>query len=813
MDTQDNTTNPSEPSRGHLPGPLPGSEEQLRGFWDNAAVGMVEADIATGRLLRVNPAFCQITGYPPDELVGKTYLDLTHPYDREANRAGFEAAMRSESPQYRVEKRLVRSDGGAVWVRVSVGVTRDGSGTPFRTAAVVEDITDRHRAQESLWASEERFRTLVQNITDYAIFTIDAAGYVTEWPEGAERVKGWRPDEIIGRHVSTFYTPEQVAAGCVERELKEAAETGRAEREDWRVRKGGERFWGNEIATAIRGTNGTLLGFAKISRDLSERKRTEDALREAEERHRLIVENARDYAIFMTDPEGRVVTWNTGGERIFGYGEAEIVGQDGAVLFTPEDRERGEHQKELATATGEGRASDDRWQVRKGGERFFASGVTTALRDTDGTLRGFVKVCRDLTERQRLEEQRERLLEQEKVARLEAERAVTMKDEFLAVVSHELRTPLSAILLWAKMLGAGTVKPQDVPRVVETIRQSADAQRQLIEDLLDVSRMISGKLRLNVREAELEPIVRAAAEAVRPMADARGVTVELSLDPQAGRASIDPDRVQQVVWNLLNNAVKFTDRGGRVSVGLTRLDGAVRIEVADTGRGISREFLPHVFERFRQADAALTRMEGGLGLGLSICHQLVELHGGTIRAESAGEGKGATFTVELPLVDVRGEVRLGRQPTDSANPAAAFATTAVLTGLRVLVVEDDANTREALQSLLESCGAEVTAVESAALAVAAFREGLARQQYDVLFSDIGMPVQDGYELIRELRAMERQRGDQHGIPAVALTAYAREEDRAKAAAAGFQAHVSKPVEPQQLIETVARLTRRKDEPE
>ncbi|HEX8341416.1 MAG TPA: PAS domain S-box protein [Tepidisphaeraceae bacterium] len=648
---------------------------------------------------------------------------------------------------------------------------------------------------------------ILQNIPDYAIFSTDAGGYVTEWTEGAERVKGWRAEEIVGQHVSTFYTPEQIASGAVDREIEEATCVGRAEREDWRVRKGGERFWGNEIATAMYDGDGKVIGFTKISRDLSARKRAEDALRASEERHRLLIENARDYAIFMIDAPGRVMTWNTGAERIFGYNESEIVGQDAAVLFVPGDRAKGEHQKELATAAAEGRASDDRWQQRKGGEVFFASGLTSPLRDSAGNITGFVKICRDLTEQQKITEQRETLLEHEKIARLEAERAMLMRDEFLAVVSHELRTPLTAILLWAKMLRSSAVREQDFDEAIEAIIRSADSQRQLIEDLLDISGMISGKLRLNMRETDLSAVVEAAVEAVRPMADAKGVDVTMTCDGRTGCVMADPDRVQQVVWNLLNNAVKFTDGGGRVTVALERAASMIRITVADNGRGISSQFLPHVFERFRQADASITRAEGGLGLGLSISQQLVELHGGTIRARSAGAGRGSVFTVELPLADVR----LEAPPQGRTAPhERTFAPSPVLRDVRVLLVEDEADTRTAVQRLLEQCEAEVIATESAALAVAAFRDSLSHQRLDVLVSDIGMPVQDGYELMREIRRMEADRDEAHPIPAVAMTAYAREEERLKAKNAGFHVLVRKPVEPAALVEAVVALARPSD---
>ena len=654
-------------------------------------------------------------------------------------------------------------------------------------------------------AADDRFRILVQNVSDHAMYILDPTGHVTLWTEGAVRVKGYSEKEALGKHISLFYPPEEVAKGVPELEMRTAEAEGRAEREGYRVRKGGERFWANETMTPIRDAAGRLTGFAKIARDLSGRKRIEDALRESEARHRLLVENVRDHGIFTIDPEGRVASWNPGAERIFGYATREIVGQPASVLFTPEEVATGEHTKELSTAASEGRASDDRWQVRKGGERFWASGVTSAMHDLDGRLLGFTKVLRDLTDEKQTQEQRERLLAQEKVARLEAEKAITMKDEFLAVVSHELRTPLTVILMWAKMLKARMVTEADHAEVFETIEQSAVAQQQLIEDLLDVSRMMSGKLRLNVREADLAGVVRAAIDAVRPTADAKAIEVEASLDERVGRVGVDPDRIQQVVWNLVNNAVKFTGRGGRVRVTLRRVNGDVQIQVSDTGQGIGAHFLPHLFQRFRQADASTTRVHGGLGLGLSITRQLVELHGGTIRAESPGEGKGATFTVELPLRDVRAALAYRPPAAGRSGDGAASKLEPVLEGVRVLLVEDEAKTRAAVRWTLEQCKAHVTAVESAALAVAAFRESLRARRFHVLVSDIGMPIQDGYELIREIREMEKQRGETQPVPAAALTAYAGEDYRARAEAAGFQAHVPKPVEPEFLVSTVAAL--------
>ncbi len=682
-------------------------------------------------------------------------------------------------------------------------------------------------------SGETQFRVLVQNVFDYAIFMLDPDGRVTTWNEGAARVKGYTADEIVGTHFSIFFTPEDQAAGKPEVERSMGEAQGRYEAEGWRVRKDGRRIWVNEVLTAVRDAgDGRLVGFTKIARDLTERKAMADALSDSEERLRLLVDNIRDYAVFVIDPGGHVVSWNAGGQRVFGFAAPEIVGRHHSILFTPEDRAAAEDEKELATALAEGRASDDRWQLRKGQERFFASGVTTPIRDASGVLRGFAKVCRDLTDQRVVAEQREQLLEQEKLARLEAERAMTMRDEFLAVVSHELRTPLTAILLWSRLLESGAVDAEDRAAAVSTIRQSAEAQRQLIEDLLDISRITSGKMRLAVRPADVGAVIRAAAEAVRPMAEARGVELVLTLDDRAGTVRCDPDRLQQVAWNLLNNAVKFTGRGGQVAVLLERIDGVLRIVVADTGQGIAPGFLPHVFDLFRQAESPLTRVHGGLGLGLSICKRLVEMHGGSIRADSPGEGRGATFTIELPLADVRAAAPAGRGPDEPAVPAGAtpFAPSPVLRGVRVLFAEDEHHTRSVVQWLLEQCGATVTAVASAAEAFEAYRKAASAlppggaggeagaepppPPFDVLISDLAMPGQDGFELIRRIRAAEAEQGGDGGgggraaLPALALTAQARASDRHRAADAGFRAHVAKPVEPASLVAAVAELAGR-----
>ncbi|MGH7230613.1 MAG: response regulator [Nitrospiraceae bacterium] len=389
----------------------------------------------------------------------------------------------------------------------------------------------------------------------------------------------------------------------------------------------------------------------------------------------------------------------------------------------------------------------------------------------------------------------------------EAQEANRIKDEFLATVSHELRTPLTAILGWAQMLHGGKLDETAKQRAIHSIERNAKSQAHLIEDLLDISRIITGKLRLDVRSVDLGPIIEAAIDAVRPAADAKGIQLQKILDSLAGLVSGDPDRLQQVLWNLLSNSIKFTPRGGRVQIRLERLDSHARITVSDTGQGINAEFLPCMFDLFRQADSTITRMHGGLGLGLAIVRHVVEMHGGTVRADSPGEGQGATFTVTFPLIGIRplddSSDRVSHRNTALGN-GFSFDCAPALKGLHVLVVDDEPETRDLLVAVLSRCGAEVKASASVKDAL----EVLQHWRVDVLVSDIGMPGEDGYDLIRKVRAMAPDCGGR--IPAVALTAYARVEDRLRALSAGFQMHVPKPVEPIELATVVASFAWRSE---
>jgi PAS domain S-box-containing protein len=661
------------------------------------------------------------------------------------------------------------------------------------------------RAQEMVRQGSDQFRLLVESVKDYAIFILDQQGHIATWNLGAENIKGYKADEVIGKHFSIFYPEEDLEWDKPGYELKVATETGRFEDEGWRIRKDGTRFWANVVITALRDKDGVLRGFGKVTRDLTERKQGEEVLRESEERFRLLVEGVSDYAIFMLDTEGFVRSWNPAAEAIKGYKADEIIGKHFSTFYPDDDVQRDKPGLELKTAAEVGRLEDEGWRIRKDGTRFWANVVITALRDKDGVLRGFGKLTRDLTERKKAEEQRLQLA-REQVARTDAEAASRAKDEFLATVSHELRTPLNAILGWGRLLRTSKLNEESFARGLETIERNARLQVQLIDDLLDVSRIISGKLRLTVMPVELSSIIESAVDSIRPAADAKGIRLQVLLDSNAGLISGDPDRLQQVVWNLLSNAVKFTRKEGRVQVRLQRTDSHVEITISDSGRGISPEFLPYVFDRFRQADSSISRMHGGLGLGLAIVRNLVELHGGSVQAESPGEGLGATFTVQLPIIIAHGSGRLDLD-SDEVDPARVgpqegFDPSPSLAGVNILVVDDEADARDLLTVILEERKAQVTTVTGPAEAY----ETLEWLRPDVIISDIGMPGEDGYSFIRSVRLKEaRQR--QGWRPAIALTAHARVEDRLRALSAGYQAHVAKPVEPAELVAVIVSLVR------
>jgi PAS domain S-box-containing protein len=522
--------------------------------------------------------------------------------------------------------------------------------------------------------------------------------------------------------------------------------------------------------------------------------------------------------IVTTDTELTVVEWNHWMEEHTGKGAGDVIGKNLLDVF-PELRERRLDRHYKWALEGQVNVLSQalhRYLIAlpavsgQHGQEQMRQAVRISPLSHEGVVIGTLTIIDDVTERvlreaelQNQIEERSRLLSSEKLARNEAERANRLKDEFLATVSHELRNPLNAILGWAHMLRLGKLTPANAERAVETIYRNAKSQAQLVADLLDVSRIISGKLRLDVRPVDLISIINAAIDSIRPAADAKTIRLQATLDPAACSISGDADRLQQIVWNLLTNAVKFTPKGGRIQVKLQRVDSHVDIIVSDSGVGISKEFLPHVFDRFRQGDASTTRIHGGLGLGLSIVHQLVDLHGGSVAVHSEGEGKGATFTINLPSASVvSNQKELDSAPPANAEEITTFDGLPSLQGLKVLVVDDEADTRELIAEVLKEVGSEVITARSVEEALIA----LEKHKPDILISDLGMPNEDGYSLISKVRALAAEQGGH--IPAAALTAYARAEDRMRVLRAGFQFHLPKPVDSAELVTVVASLAGR-----
>ncbi|HEX3359336.1 MAG TPA: ATP-binding protein [Tepidisphaeraceae bacterium] len=526
-----------------------------------------------------------------------------------------------------------------------------------------------------------------------------------------------------------------------------------------------------------------------------------EIIRRGEQRMtRLVEANIMGVAFCNAD---RVLEANDAFLRIVGYSRRDVEAGDLTwQKLIPPEYLNVDHRSMIEAAGGGASAPSEKEYLRKDGTRVP---ILLGIAGLEEDMTQFVCLVQDLTRQKQAESERLNSLESERVARAEAERASHMKDEFLATLSHELRTPLNAILGWSQILKGKGNSPEDVAEGLIVIERNARAQTQIIEDLLDMSRIISGKVRLDVQQMDLADAVRAAIETVKPAATTKEIRLQSVLDPLAHPVSGDPNRLQQVFWNLLSNSVKFTPKGGRVQVRLERVNSHVEVSITDTGQGIAAEFIPFVFDRFRQADASTTRRFGGLGLGLSIVKQLVELHGGSVRVNSPGTGKGATFAVALPLTVIHPEPET---LTERRHPQSRVLTVAPnacvqITGVKVLIVDDEHDARALVKRLLEECDALVTTASSVSEAL----KYIHQKPFDVLISDIGMPGEDGYALIKKIRALSPEKGGT--LPALALTAYARSEDRVKSVVAGFQMHLAKPVEPGELIAMVASLAGQK----
>ena len=632
-------------------------------------------------------------------------------------------------------------------------------------------------------ASPEMLLAAIVDSSDDAIISKNLDGIITSWNRSARLIFGYTPAEAIGRPMTILLPADRKAE---EAEILQRVRRG--ERIDHietvRQRKDGSLLDVAATISPIQSVGGEIVGASAVLRDITERKRGDRAgLLLAS-----IVSSSED-AIISKSLDGIITSWNEGAQRIFGYAVDEAVGRS-VLMLVPADRKEEEPAILARLRRGERVDHFETIRVRKDGQHFPVSLTISPMRDSTGRVVGASKIARDITELKRIAGEREQLLQSERAARAQAEHANRMKDDFIATVSHELRTPLNAIVGWTAVLREGDHGPE-VAEGVEVIQRNALAQAQLIEDLLDLGRIASGKLALQAVGIDLAELVREATAAVGPGAAARSLEIKIALEHGMAAIRGDKQRLQQVLGNLLTNAIKFTPDGGTVRLTTRRRHSSVEIEVADNGCGMAPDFLPHVFERFRQADSSTTRRFGGLGIGLALVKQLVELHGGTVRADSPGLGEGSTFTIVLPSASPATRAP-GEAPADAESRAAES-----LAGIKVLLVDDDRDSLAVLGRVLGTRGALVRAAAGMDEALAAFADF----GPDIVLSDIGMPLHDGYELIRRLRQLPGGAT----VPAAALTALARSEDRMRALHAGYQTHLSKPIAPAEVVAVVRSL--------
>ena len=633
--------------------------------------------------------------------------------------------------------------------------------------------------------TEDIYGKAIEDIRDYAIFMTDPDGVITNWNSGAQHILGYSEKEIVGKNATKFFTPEDRAKDVPQKELATAAAEGRAEDERWHLRRDGSRFWASGVVTPVRDQTGKLIGFSKVMRDMTERNKL------TEERDRFFALSIDMLCIVQLD--GRFQRVNPAFQKVLGFSEEELLTASVFDLLHPDDRASTLREYEKLREGQPVPFMENRLRTKEEAYRWVAWSYFPV--PEDGLAFG---VGRDMTQLRQMHE----------VLRLRAEEleiANRTKDEFLATMSHELRTPLTSILGWSQLLDSNRLSEKDKQRAVHIIQRNAEAQSKLIEDLLDVSRIITGKLKIEFQPVSFPLITESVLNSLRPAVDVKKLELTTAIDPAAGPILGDPARLQQIVTNLLSNAIKFTPNGGRIDVRLERTDAHVRLEVKDTGVGIAAEHLPHIFERFRQVDSSTIRAHGGLGLGLAIVEYLVRQQGGTVCAASDGVGKGATFYVEFPLTSSEVGADLGvvdRKPPElhrmmeCSEPLAD----ARLQHRQILLVEDDLDTQELLRTVLEGQGANVTVVNSSAEAL----PELQRLKPDVIISDIGMAGENGYDLIKKIRSLEPEQGGR--VPAIALTAYAGASDRRRALLAGFQTHLAKPVNAEDLVAVILSLT-------
>ncbi|MBN3959593.1 PAS domain S-box protein [Nostoc sp. NMS8] len=774
------------------------SEERLRLVLDVSEMGLWDWNVVTNQVIW-SKNYEMLFGLIPSNFDGpyETFQKCVYSEDKQSVMQAIAQAL-AQKTDYNDEFRIVRSDQSVHWISAKGKFIYDDRGQAVRMIGVCMETTVCKQAEEStreLTTQVQEQANILNAILTASvdhIYIFNRRGCYQYISRDGATILGLKPQDIIGKTLSELDLPPDLIMQ-VDNQRQAVMKTGQPLKDECKYIAADGVHYYEYILSALRNVDQTIDGVIAVSRDITEHKRAEKSLRESEARFRRLFESNLIGVAFWT-VDGLVIDANDAFLQLAGYTRDEFatLGKINWRELTPvEYKDLDDRALLEVQAKGISKIYEKEYIHRNGKRVPVVLGVAL-LNDSKDNGVAFVL---DITDRKLAEKECDRLLECEKTARQQAEIANKIKDEFLAVLSHELRTPLNPILGWSKMLRTRKFGEKTTNHALETIERNAKLQTQLIEDLLDVSRILQGKLNLNVCPVNLVMVVEAALETVRLAAQAKSIQIQTIFDDRSlGQVIGDPNRLQQVVWNLLSNAVKFTPTGGRVEIRLMEADNQIQIQVSDTGKGIIPDFLPYVFDYFRQADGTTTRIFGGLGLGLAIVRKVVEMHGGKVKAESPGEQAGATFTVELPLL-IRSEQVWGEENQSLSSESES----SLLADTQVLVVDDEPDIRDLITFILQDYGLEVTAVASAQEALQALSESIP----DVLISDIGMPKTDGYMLMREVRS--RSPGQGGSVPAIALTAYAGEMNQQQALAAGFQMHISKPVDPDVLVKAIADL--------
>jgi PAS domain S-box-containing protein len=773
------------------------SEERLRLALEFSQMGLWDWNIITNQVIW-SENYELLFGVLPGSFDSpyETFQKCVYAQDKQSVMQAIAYAL-AHKTDYNDEFRIVCLDQSIHWISAKGKFIYDAQGQAVRMIGVCMETTVCKQAEQSsreLTSQVQEQANILNAILTASvdhIYIFNRIGCYQYVSHDGATVLGLKSQDLIGKTLPQLDLPTELIEQ-VENQRQAVMKTGQPIKDECKYLTADGLHDYEYILTPLRNINQTIQGVIIVSRDITEHKRAEKSLRESEARFRRLFESNLIGVAFWTI-DGLVTDANDAFLQIAGYTREEFatLGRISWKELTPVEYKDLDDRAILEVQTKGVSKIFEKEYIHRNGRRVP---IVLGIALLDNSQDKGVAFVLDITERKLAEKECDRLLDCERTARQQAEIANKIKDEFLAVLSHELRTPLNPVLGWSKMLRTRKFDEKTTNHALETIERNAKLQTQLIEDLLDVSRILQGKLNLNVCPVNLVMVVEAALETVRLAAEAKSIQIQTIFDPTLGQVMGDSNRLQQVVWNLLSNAVKFTPTGGRVGIRLTEAGNLVQIQVSDTGKGIISEFLPYVFDYFRQADGTTTRTFGGLGLGLAIVRKVVEMHGGNVQAESLGEGLGATFTVELPLL-----VRSEQIRCEENQSSPCTADSPHLSDTKILVVDDEPDIRDLVSFILQDYGVQVTAVASAQEALQALSESIP----DVLISDIGMPKTDGYMLMREVRSRSPQQGGQ--IPAIALTAYAGEMNQQQALAAGFQMHISKPVDPDVLLKAIADL--------